>query len=80
MGSSLRARRHRRPCGCTCGGCTCTPAAPLTPEQKQQLRAALLALAADAMSGPDGLAAYLRTRQLGVPYNGKSLPLDMGKP
>jgi len=40
----------------------------------------LLALAADAMSGPDGLAAYLRTRQLGVPYNGKSLPLDMGKP
>ena len=70
---------HRRPCGCTCGGCTCTPPAPLTPEQKAQLRAALLALAADAMSGPDGLAAYLRTRQLGVPYSGKSLPLDMGQ-
>ena len=62
------------------GGCTCTPPAPLTPGQKTQLRAALLALAADAMSGPDGLAAYLRTRQLGVPYTGKSLPLDMGKP
>jgi len=70
---------HRRPCGCTCGGCTCTPPAPLTPEQKQQLRRALLTLAADAMSGPDGLAAYLRTRQLGVPYGGKSLPLDMGR-
>ena len=70
---------HRRePCGCTCGGCTCPPRTPLTPAQKQQLRAALLALAADAMSGPDGLAAYLRTRQLGVPYNGKPLPLDMG--
>jgi hypothetical protein len=70
---------HRRPCSCTCGGCTCTPPAPLTPEQKIQLRRALLSLAADAMSGPDGLAAYLRTRQLGVPYSGKSLPLDVGK-
>ena len=70
---------HRRPCGCTCGGCTCAAPAPLTVEQKQQLRAALLALAADAMSGPDGLAAYLRSRQLGVPYGGKSLPLDVGK-
>jgi hypothetical protein len=69
---------HREPCGCTCGGCTCPPLTPLTPEQKTQLRAALLALAADAMSGPDGLAAYLRTRQLGAPYSGKSLPLDMG--
>jgi hypothetical protein len=40
--------------------------------------ATLLALAADAMSGPDGLAAYLRTRELGIPYAGKSLPLDVG--
>ena len=31
------------------------------------------------MSGPDGLAGYLRTRQLGAPYSGKSLPLDVGK-
>ena len=70
---------HRRPCGCTCGGCTCTPPAPLTPEEKVRLRRTLLALAADAMSGPDGLAAYLRSRQLGVPYSGKSLPLDAGR-
>jgi hypothetical protein len=69
---------HREPCGCTCGGCTCTWPAPLTAEDKARLRAALLALAADAMSGPDGLAGYLRTRQLGVPYAGKSLPLDVG--
>jgi hypothetical protein len=69
----------REPCGCTCGGCTCPPPTPLTPEQKRQLRATLLALAADAMSGPDGLAGNLRTRQLGAPWNGKSLPLDMGK-
>jgi hypothetical protein len=71
---------HRRqPCGCTCGGCTCTPPAPLTPGQKADLRRALLGLAADAMSGPDGLASYLRTRELGVPYSGKSLPLDVGR-
>jgi len=69
---------HREPCGCTCGGCTCTPPAPLTPEEKARLRRALLALAADAMSGPDGLAGYLRTRQLGIPFSGKSLPLDVG--
>jgi hypothetical protein len=70
---------HREPCGCTCGGCTCQPPAPPDPDAKARLRRTLLALAADAMSGPDGLAGYLRTRQLGVPYSGKSLPLDVGK-
>jgi len=70
---------HRQPCGCTCGGCTCQPPALLTPEAKARLRRTLLALAADAMSGPDGLAGYLRTRQLGAPYAGKSLPLDVGR-
>jgi hypothetical protein len=69
---------HRQPCGCTCGGCTCTRPAPLDPAAKARLRRTLLALAADAMSGPDGLAAYLRTRKLGAPYAGKSLTLDMG--
>ena len=69
----------REPCGCTCGSCTCTRPAPLTAEEKAQLRATLLGLAADAMSGPDGLAGYLRTRQLGAPYAGKSLPLDVGQ-
>jgi hypothetical protein len=70
---------HRQACGCTCGGCTCPRPAPLTPEEKTRLRRTLLAMAADVMSGPDGLAGYLRTRQLGVPYSGKSLPLDVGK-
>ncbi len=70
---------HREPCGCTCGGCTCTRPAPMTAEAKARLRRTLLAMAADAMSGPDGLAAWLRTRQLGIPYAGKSLPLDVGK-
>ncbi len=71
---------QRQPCGCTCGGCTsCQPPAPIDAEAKAALRRTLLELAADAMSGPDGLAAYLRTRTLGVPYTGKSLPLDMGQ-
>jgi hypothetical protein len=71
--------RHRQPCGCTCGGCTCTSPAPMSLEAKARLRRTLLAMAADAMSGPDGLAAWLRTRELGVPFTGKPLPLDMGK-
>jgi hypothetical protein len=69
----------REPCGCTCGGCTCIAPAPLTDEQKAQLRRTMLSLAADAMSGPGGLAAYLRSRTLGFPYSGKPLPLDVGK-
>jgi hypothetical protein len=70
--------RRRGSCGCTCGGCTCTPPAPISAETKARLRRTLLAMAADAMSGPDGLAAYLRTRKLGAPYNAASLPLDVG--
>src|SRR5215469_9546134 len=35
-------------------------------------------MAADAMSGPGGLASYLRTRLLDAPYNAGSLPLDVG--
>jgi hypothetical protein len=69
---------HRQPCGCTCGGCTCTRPAPMTPQAKARLRRTLLAMAADTMSGPGGLAAYLRTRQLAIPFTGKSLPLDVG--
>jgi len=41
------------PCGCTCGGCPCRPAR-MTPEAKARLRRTLLAMAADAMSGPTG--------------------------
>jgi len=67
----------RGPCGCTCGGCTCTPRAQMDDAARARLRRTLLAMAADAMSGPDGLAAYLRSRALGAPYNTASLPLDV---
>jgi len=66
------------PCGCTCGKCTCAPRGPLSPEARARLRRALLAMAADAMSGPDGLAAWLRSRALGAPFTTTSLPLDVG--
>jgi hypothetical protein len=65
-------------CECTCGGCTCKPPAPMDDEAKARLRRTLLAMAIDAVSGPGGLAGYMRTRLLDAPYNGKSLPLDVG--
>ena len=71
--------RGAEPCGCTCGGCTCSPPAPMDAEAKVRLRRTLLAMAADAMSGPAGLAAYLRSRLLGAPYSSASLPLDVGR-
>ena len=71
--------RGAEPCGCTCGGCTCHPPAPLDADARARLRRTLLAMAADAMSGPAGLAAYLRSRLLGAPYSSASLPLDVGR-
>jgi hypothetical protein len=50
---------------------------PLSPETRARLRRALLGLAADALSGPGGLAAHLRAR-LGGPLSAVSLPLDVG--
>ncbi|MBV9384784.1 MAG: HNH endonuclease [Streptosporangiaceae bacterium] len=66
------------PCGCECGQCTCHPPAPMTGEATARLRRTLLSMAIDALSGPAGLAAYLRTRVLGAPFTTTSLPLDVG--
>jgi len=65
-------------CGCECGGCSCHPPAPMTDEARARLRRTLLSMAIDALSGPAGLAAYLRTRVLGAPFSTASLPLDVG--
>ncbi|HEX8008050.1 MAG TPA: HNH endonuclease signature motif containing protein, partial [Trebonia sp.] len=69
---------HRQPCGCTCGGCTCKPPGPMSPQTRARLSQTLLRLAADALSGPAGLAGYLRTRLPGTGYPTASLPLDVG--
>ena len=71
-----------RACGCHCGGCTCCPArTPLPPETLARLRDSMLAMAADVLSGPGGLASWLRQSHLaGGPAAGPGLPLDVPLP
>ena len=72
----------QRCCGCTCGGCDCPPppglGGPLSPQARMALERTLLAMAARALSGPDGLAGFLRANLLGKPFSGTSLVLDVG--
>ena len=62
------------------GGCACgrPVPGPLSPQTRDRLRRALLGLAADALSGPEGLAARLRAALDGRPLTSVSLPLDIG--
>ena len=41
------------------------------------LEQAVIGKAVDLLSGPGGLASFLRRRQLGARFSGTSLPLDM---
>jgi hypothetical protein len=50
----------------------------LSPAAWAALRCAIARLAVDFVSGPNGLAAALRTSLLPAPYNTPSLPLDIG--
>jgi hypothetical protein len=50
----------------------------MSPEAWRALRYAMAKLAVDLVSGPAGLAAYLRTQLLEAPWNTPSLPLDIG--
>ena len=54
-----------------------TPAGPASPS-REALQRAIIGKAADLLSGPGGLASFLRTRQLGARLAGPSLPLDVG--
>jgi len=49
-----------------------------TPDAMQALRYAIARLAIDFVSGPTGIAAWLRTTLLAPPYGTPSLPLDIG--
>jgi hypothetical protein len=57
---------------------TCAPAESLPPGTRMRLSRTLLRLAIDAVSGPEGLAAYLRAKTLGAPFSTASMPLDIG--
>jgi hypothetical protein len=72
-------------CGCTCGRCTCPARRPLRADTLARLDRALLAMAADVLSGPGGLASWLRTALAGDPAGpagaaSPSLPLDISLP
>ena len=45
---------------------------------REAIERAIIGKAADLLSGPGGLASFLRTRQLGARLAGPSLPLDIG--
>src|SRR5215467_9047604 len=68
-------------CECTCGRCSCPARTPLSPAALARVRQTMLRLAADAMSGPGGLASWLRTSQLsGGPGASPSMPLCVPLP
>src|SRR6516225_8936506 len=50
----------------------------LTGVSQEAIRQAIIGKVADLLSGPGGLASFLRTRQLGARLAGPSLPLDIG--
>ena len=62
----------------TDGGEAQGAAAPDTARAWEALERAIIGKAADLLSGPGGLASFLRRRQLGARLGGPSLPLDIG--
>jgi len=48
------------------------------PLSRDALQRAIVGKAVDLVSGPGGLASFLRRQQLGAPLAGPSLPLDIG--
>jgi len=51
---------------------------PDTGPAREALEQAIIGKAVDLLSGPGGLASFLRRRQLGARLGGPSLPLDIG--
>jgi len=58
-------------------GCQC-PGRPFPPATLARLQDTLLRYAADVLSGPGGLAAFLRAQATGGQFPAVSLPLDVG--
>jgi hypothetical protein len=66
-----------QPADPTGGPCPAGPQPP-TAQALEMLRHAIIGKAVDLVSGPGGLASFLRTRELGARLAGPSLPLDVG--
>ncbi len=66
--------------GCAPARCADPSAAlqQLTGLSREAIQQAIIGKVADLLSGPGGLASFLRTRQLGARLAGPSLPLDIG--
>ena len=80
-----RLRRHGTPDGDgtdgtgDTAGATAGAGAPAdTSRAWEAIEQALIGKAVDLLSGPGGLASFLRRRQLGARLGGPSLPLDIG--
>ena len=73
----LQYAGHSPHCGV---GHAASPAGPRPPtdEALEMLRHAIIGKAVDLISGPGGLASFLRTRLLDARLAGPSLPLDVG--
>ena len=71
-------RRQRRPAAATAPARGQGAAAPDTTRAWEALERAIIGKAVDLLSGPGGLAWFLRRRQLGARLGGPSLPLDIG--
>jgi hypothetical protein len=69
--------RHRRADDDADAGSGGEPRADTGPAW-EALERAIIGKAVDLLSGPGGLASFLRRRQLGVRLGGPSLPLDIG--
>ena len=64
---------------CTqCGSQGAPGQRPLTAHARQMLERQIIGKAVDLVSGPGGLASFLRRQQLGARLSGPSLPLDIG--
>ena len=64
--------------GCAATARAGSPDAPDTTAAWAAIEQAVIGKAVDLLSGPGGLASFLRRRQLGVRLTGPSLPLDIG--
>jgi Domain of unknown function (DUF222) len=71
------ARASSNGYGADAGGSPAEPSADTT-RAREALEQAIIGRAADLLSGPGGLASFLRRRQLGARLGGPSLPLDIG--